>query len=120
MKRTWSPICQAYVEDRDSIEPCEPAPAIARSIASMYPARGAQVLAAVRATGGAIFSVGEAEILAARNQLVRQGFYVEETAAALLVALPKLRDSLSSLPTEPIIVSLRGMVSRPALPTVQG
>jgi len=103
-----APIYQAFVEGRDSIEPCESAPTSAASIAIMYPARGAQVLAAVRATGGAIVSAGEEEILAARNQLARRGFYVEEAAAAPLAALPELAGSLSNSPEEPIIVPLTG------------
>ena len=74
----------------------------------MFPARGAQVLAAVRATGGAIVSAGEAEILAARNQLARRGFYVEETAAAPLAALPVLGSLLSGSAGEPIVVPLTG------------
>jgi threonine synthase len=106
--KACAPIFQAFVEGRDSIVPCEAAPTIARSIAIMYPARGAQVLAAVRATGGAIVSAGEEEILDARNRLARRGFYVEETSAAPLAALPELAGSLSSSLEEPIIVPLTG------------
>ena len=103
-----APIYRAFVEGRDSIESRESAPTIARSIAILYPARGAQVLAAVRATGGAIFCAGEEEILAARNQLARRGFYVEETAAAALAVLPDLGELLSGSAGEPIVVPLTG------------
>ncbi len=103
-----APIYRAFMEGRDSIEPCELAPTVARSIAIMYPARGAQVLAAVRATGGAIVCAGEEEILAARNQLARRGFYVEETAAAALAALPELGGLLGGSAGESIVVPLTG------------
>jgi threonine synthase len=106
--KACAPIYQAFVEGRDSVEPCTSTLTIARSLAIVYPARGAQVLAAVRATGGAIAAVGEQEIVTARERLARCGFYVEEAAAAALAALPDLRDGLGDFPGEPIVVPLTG------------
>jgi threonine synthase len=103
-----APIYQAFVLGRDEVEPCSSVPTVARSLAIMYPARGAQALAAVRATGGRIVTAGDREILAARNQLARLGFYVEEAAAAALAALPKLGESLSHSLAEHIVVPLTG------------
>jgi threonine synthase len=103
-----APIYQSFIEGRDSIEPCVSKPTIARSLAIVYPVRGAQVLAAVRATGGTIVCVDEDEILVACAQLARCGFYVEETAAAAVAALPRLRDQLDTSPEEPIVVPLTG------------
>lgn len=103
-----APIYQAFVLGRDYVEPCKSVQTVARNLAIMYPARGAQALAAVGATGGTIVTVGDQEILAARNQLARRGFYVEEAAAAALAALPQLTDSLSTSSAEHIIVPLTG------------
>lgn len=103
-----APIFQAFVEGRESIATRESAPTIARSIAIPYPARGSQVLAAVRATGGVIASVSEGQILAAYHQLAHLGFYVEETAAVSLAALSDLWDFLNDLTKEPIVVPLTG------------
>jgi threonine synthase len=103
-----APIYQAFVLGREDVQPCESVPAIARSLAIMYPARGAQALVAIRATGGTIVTVGDQEILAARNELARRGFYVEEAAAAALAALPQLTDSLNSSSAEHVIVPLTG------------
>ena len=54
----------------------------AEGIAIAAPARGAEVLAAVRATGGRIVTVTDDEAAAVGVELARQGLYVEPTAAA--------------------------------------
>jgi threonine synthase len=68
-------------------EPFTPAPTVAEGIAVACPPRHDQVLAAVRATGGEIVSVSEDEIVAARDDLARHGFFVEPTAAVCWAAL---------------------------------
>ena len=103
-----APIYQAFVLGRDDVEPCDSVPTVARSLGIMYPARGAQALAAVRASGGTIVTAADQEILDARSALARLGFYVEEAAAATLAALPKLGDALSSSLAEHIVVPLTG------------
>jgi threonine synthase len=45
------------------------------------PPRGAEVLAAVGATGGAVIAVSEEEIAGARRELARAGVFVEPTGA---------------------------------------
>lgn len=65
----------------------EPAPVDGRATAAdgirvAAPPRGAQVLAAVRESGGSVESVDEDEIETARRLLWRRGYAVEPTAAA--------------------------------------
>jgi len=85
-----APIYQAFRDGRETISPVVPAPTVATAIAIGHPARGAQILAAVRATGGTVLCVAEEEIEPARNQLARLGFYVERTSAVAIAALPDL------------------------------
>jgi len=60
---------------------------IAEGIAIASPARGHQVLAAVRETAGRIVTVTDDQIRAARKTLARAGLYVEPTAAASWAAV---------------------------------
>ena len=89
------PIYQAFRNGRDAIEPVSTAPTVASGIAIGQPVRAGQILAAIRATDGAVFSVTEEQILKACNQLARCGFYAEETSAAPMAALGELGSALS-------------------------
>jgi threonine synthase len=99
-----APIYQAFHEGRDVVGPVVPAQTVARGIAIKQPARGGQILDAVRATEGAVLTITEEEIERARNRLARRGFYVEETAAVPVAALKDIPVSVS----EPVVVPLTG------------
>jgi threonine synthase len=60
---------------------------IAEGIAIAAPARGYQVLAAVRETAGKLVTVTDDQIRAAHKALARDGLYVEPTAAASWAAV---------------------------------
>jgi len=60
---------------------------IAEGIAIARPARGEQILAAVRDTGGTVVTVSDDQIRAAHAALARSGLYVEPTAAVCWAAL---------------------------------
>jgi threonine synthase len=60
---------------------------IAEGIAIARPARGKQILAAVRDTGGTIITVTDDQVRAAHAALARSGLYVEPTAAACWAAI---------------------------------
>lgn len=78
-----APLYRAWQEGRGQSEaPEEHRPTMAEGIAIANPIRGPQILAAVRASGGAFLSVGEDEIAAALDAMCRAGFYIEPTAAA--------------------------------------
>ncbi len=97
-----APILHAFRDGRDTVEPVVPGPTSATGIAIGQPARGAQILAAVRKTGGTVLDVTEQQIEQARNQLARVGFYVEGTSAVTVAALAKL----SHPPTSGVLVVL--------------
>jgi threonine synthase len=100
-----APILHAFRDGRDTVEPVVPGPTSATGIAIGQPVRGAQILAAVRTTGGTVLDVTEQQIEQARNQLARVGFYVEGTSAVTVAALAKLSHPPISTP---LIVLLTG------------
>ena len=67
-------------------------PTVAEGIAIAAPARGAEVRAAVEATGGRFIVVDDDEILEAQRSLQSQGHPVEPTAAAAPAAARHLTD----------------------------
>lgn len=100
-----APIYQAFRAGRETIEPLIADPTVATGIAIGQPARGAQILAAVRATGGTVLGIAEQEIERTRNQLARLGFYVESTAAVPVAALSELPQAPAG---GPLVVLLTG------------
>ncbi|TVQ22349.1 MAG: pyridoxal-phosphate dependent enzyme [Spirochaetaceae bacterium] len=78
-------------------------PTIAEGIAIAAPVRGAQIIAAVRESGGRIVTVSEAEIKTAHREMSRQGFCIEPTSAATIAAIDQIA---ASLPADATIVSL--------------
>jgi threonine synthase len=101
-----APIYQAFLDGAATPEIVAPTPTTASGIAIGKPVRGSQILAAVRATDGAIVAVTEEEIEAAYDRLAQQGFFVERTSATAIAAVRALHDTL---PAEgPVIVPLTG------------
>ncbi len=101
-----APIYQAFQNGWEAIEPAPTAPTVASGIDISQPVRAGQILAAIRATDGAVFSVTEEKILKARNQLARCGFYAEETSAVPIAALGEVGSTLSA--GELIVVPVTG------------
>jgi threonine synthase len=85
-----APYHAAFRAGADRLVPTPIAATVAEGIASAKPTRVAEVLAAVRGSGGAIVAVTEDEIVAALRALARRGFYVEPTAAAAAAGLTQL------------------------------
>ncbi len=89
-----APLAEAWSREREGPAAVAPQPTLAEGIAIAEPARGRQILAAVRASHGSFVTVAEAQIVTAHAHLARAGFYVEPTAAAafagLLRALPEI------------------------------
>jgi len=80
-------------------------PTIAEGIAIADPPRGAQILSAVRDTGGSVVTVTEDEIAAARAELAAEGLYVEPTSAVCWAAIRRPESGISS---DDVIVPLCG------------
>jgi threonine synthase len=81
-----APLAEAFTDRLDSAAPIQAEKTVAEGIAIVAPPRGGQILAAVRATGGAIVAVSDAQVLAGRAELAAQGLYVEPTSAVCWAA----------------------------------
>ncbi|WP_213450573.1 threonine synthase [Rhizomonospora bruguierae] len=81
------PLAEAMADGADESVPVTTTPTTADGIAIARPARGAQILAAVRETGGTIVTVDEEGTGAARADLAAQGLFVEPTSAVCWAAL---------------------------------
>ena len=106
----YSSLARAWTEH--AAEPAlveEPGGTIAEGIATTLPLRGPEVLAALRDSGGAAFSVSEPDIRRALVRLLHLGFYSEPTAAVGIAGLALLR-SRNEIPNEAsqVVVVLTG------------
>ncbi|CAN5226541.1 threonine synthase [soil metagenome] len=82
-----APLEVAFGSRRSAAAPIQAQPTVAEGIAIEAPPRGAQILAAVRATGGTIVAVNDEQVLAGRAELAAQGLYVEPTSAVCWAAV---------------------------------
>jgi threonine synthase len=87
-----APIARADAAGVDDVEPVTNDGTVAEGIAIAAPARGAEVLAAVRRTGGRVVTVTDDEAATVGDELARQGLFVEPTAAAAAAGVLRLTD----------------------------
>jgi threonine synthase len=103
-----APIVAAFDAGLADVQPVTPGATIAEGTRIGAPARGIQIMSALRDSSGWAQAVSDEQITAALGQLWRQGIYVEPTAAvgaaALLVAIEQGR----TLPGGDIMVLLTG------------
>ena len=77
-----APIARAFRANATEVEAVRNEGTIAEGIAIGAPARGAQVLEVVRASGGTVLTVEDDATSRARTLLAQQGLFLEPTAAA--------------------------------------
>ena len=83
-------------------------PTVADGIATVKPVRAAEVLAALRRSGGGVVAVPEETIAPALAALGRIGLFVEPTAATAAAALDRLLADGTIVPGETTVVVLTG------------
>ncbi len=103
-----APFAAAFSANADELVPTDVAPTIAEGIATPRPTRVAEVLRAVRDSGGAIVAVEEAEIVDALRDLARRGLYVEPTSAAAAAGLTRLLATGAITPGQNTVLVLTG------------
>ena len=103
-----APYHAAFRAGADRLVSTSIAPTIAEGIASAKPTRVAEVLAAVRSSGGVIVAVTEDEIVAALRALARRGLYVEPTSAVVAAGLSRLLADGAIRPDESTVLVLTG------------
>ncbi len=82
-----APIAAAFAAGEDDVSPYSGQPTAADGIAIAQPKRAAEVLAAIRASGGNVVVVEETTILPMQEKMQRAGWDVEPTTAATFAAL---------------------------------
>ncbi len=97
-----APLARAFEAGASEPIPVEVAPTDAEGIAIGAPARGAQILAVVRDSGGQFICVSEREIAGALRECCSRGWFIEPTSAATIAGL---RRYLVAAPAEEVIVS---------------
>ena len=88
--------------------PFDAKPTIAGGIAAQKPVRVAEVLAALRDTGGGLVRVSEEEIVSGLRALLRCGLFVEPTSAAAAAGLTQLQAGGLLAPGETVVLVLTG------------
>lgn len=82
-----APLADAYRQSAGRPAAVQVGSTLAEGIRVAAPARGAEILTAVRATGGSITTVAEPAVVAALLRTVAAGIYIEPTAAVALAGL---------------------------------
>jgi threonine synthase len=103
-----SALAAAWAVGAADYVPFTPTATIADGIATVKPVRTAEVLAALRRSGGGVVTVSEAEIGPALKTLGRLGLFVEPTAATAGAALSRLLRDRTIRPDKTTIVVLTG------------
>src|SRR5262249_45254154 len=103
-----APYYAAFRAGCEHLVPTTIAPTIAEGIASAKPTRVAEVLPAVRPSGGAVVAVDETEIVEALGALARKGLYVEPTSAAAAAGLRRLLEEGAIRRDEVTVLVLTG------------
>ncbi|HJR05532.1 MAG TPA: threonine synthase [Methylomirabilota bacterium] len=103
-----APYAAAFRQGVEHLVASEIAPTVAEGIATPKPTRVADVLRAVRDTGGSILAVEEAEIVQALRDLARRGLYVEPTSAVAAAGLSRLLTAGVIRPQEDTVLVLTG------------
>jgi threonine synthase len=103
-----APLAAAFQAGAERIVPTAIGSTMAEGIATAKPTRVAEVLRAVRETGGSIVAVEEAEIVEALRDLAGRGLYVEPTSAVAAAGLSRLLSSGAILPGERTVLVLTG------------
>jgi len=86
-----APIYQAWSHGLSDIPEVEPeGPTLAEGVAISKPARGKQLLHALRETDGRVIIIEEEEILNAQKSLAHMGYYIEPTSALALAGFRQM------------------------------
>ena len=103
-----APFSAAFHESVEHLVPTSVKTTMAEGIATPKPTRVAEVLRAVRETGGTVVAVEEGEIVEALRGLARLGLYVEPTSAVAAAGLTRLLDAGVIRPQESTVLVLTG------------
>jgi threonine synthase len=89
-----APVVQAWERGLDHVEPVDEHATVAEGIRIKAPARGHEMLRAMRESDGWPLAVEDDAVLAARAALAQRGLFVETTSAVTVAALAAVRARL--------------------------
>jgi len=117
-----APFLAAWQAGGDTPVTFDVKPTVADGIATQRPVRLAEVLTAVRESGGAVVGAPESEIAGAVLALGRRGLFVEPTSATVLVGLSRLIDQgkISRGETTIVILTGSGLKAAPVIGDLLG
>ncbi len=103
-----APVVAAWNAHLDAIPPITPGATIAEGTRIGAPARGRQIISALRDSDGWAEAVDDESIVSALRQLFQQGIYVEPTAAVGAAAFMAAVNRGANIPDGDIVVLLTG------------
>ncbi|MGK7377210.1 threonine synthase [Planococcus sp. 1R117A] len=103
-----APVLHAFAEGRNTVDAIKNSGTIAEGIAISAPARGTEILQAIRDSGGDIIGVSEESIMDARNELALKGIYVEITSAANYAGYLQYLEKYPELKEQKVVFPLCG------------
>lgn len=103
-----APIVAAFESDQDYATPVEPQTTVAEGAKIGNPARDKMILEALRDSSGGAHAVTEDQLVAALQDLWRQGIYAEPTAALGAAAFLQAVESGWQAPSRPAVVLVTG------------
>jgi threonine synthase len=103
-----APLAGAFAAGADGPVHVEPQPSAAEGVLVARPPRGREILAAVRASGGAVIALGDEVLPAALAAAVRAGLFCEPSAALGLAGAAELAARGLLAPRERVVVALTG------------
>jgi threonine synthase len=103
------PIVEAYERGLGDVEPVREGDTVAGGVRIGNPARGRQVLDAIRSSGGSALAVSDEELLCHQRALAEMnGIFAEPTSCAPLAGLSKLYARGDITACDTVVVSLTG------------
>jgi threonine synthase len=117
-----APFLAAWQAGTDALVPFDIEPTVADGIAAQRPVRMAEVLTAIRESGGAVVGAPESEIASAVLALGRRGLFVEPTSATVLIGLSRLIDEgrVNRGETTVVILTGSGLKAAPVIGDLLG
>ena len=88
------PVVVAWERGHTDVEPVETGETVAAGIRIRQPARGREILRALRESNGLALRVSDEEIRRSHRALARRGLFVERTSAVPVAALPQVQLAL--------------------------
>ena len=82
-----APLYDAFHQNLDQVPSINQKPTLAEGIAIALPMRGMQMIDQIRETGGTFLVVEEGEIKSSLLDMVRKGYYIEPTSAAVVAGV---------------------------------